>query len=124
MGDPDAPEQIEGGVCATYQGLVDWAEQQYPKLSGILQNHHEDPIYTGGPTGGAISNIPAPYHQLITNFWRELIPYGQDEVDPSLVAKYWPQVYGKLPLPGYPGGIPPLPPRLQGSPGNIEYGSW
>ena len=50
----------------------------YPKLGKKAdQLHHVFPKYLGGAKDGELAKIPAAYHQLITNEFRALAPYGQ-----------------------------------------------
>jgi RHS repeat-associated protein len=76
------------------------AEKLYPKLAGKFQEHHIIPQYLGGATDGATARIPAAYHQLITNEFRALAPYGQKiQRTAEEVGRILQQVYSKYPLP-------------------------
>ncbi|MGA8035562.1 MAG: RHS repeat-associated core domain-containing protein [Candidatus Acidiferrales bacterium] len=76
------------------------AEKLYPKLAGKFQNHHIEPKYLGGAADGATARIPAAYHQLITNEFRALAPYGQQiQRTAEEVASIMKAVYSKYPLP-------------------------
>ena len=46
-------------------------EEQYPNKKDKFEKHHVDPKYIGHPEDGDKVNIPAPYHQGITNEWRK-----------------------------------------------------
>jgi RHS repeat-associated protein len=76
------------------------AEKLYPKLAGKFQEHHIIPQYLGGAKDGATARIPAAYHQLITNEFRALAPYGQKiQRTAEEVGRILQQVYSKYPLP-------------------------
>ena len=76
------------------------AEKLYPKLAGKLQDHHVIPQYLGGAKDGATARIPAAYHQLITNEFRKLAPYGQSiQRGAAEVGRIVQEVYSKFPLP-------------------------
>ncbi len=76
------------------------AEKLYPKLVGKLNNHHIVPKYLGGAADGATVSIPAAYHQMITNEFRRLAPYGQKvQRSAAEVERILQQVYSKYPLP-------------------------
>lgn len=79
--------------------LIREAEQLFPKKAGKFENHHEWPRYMGGPAGGPLSNINAAYHQLITNEFRRLAPYGKLQLSPAEAKEIMEQVYAKYPLP-------------------------
>jgi hypothetical protein len=73
------------------------AEKIYPKLVGRVQGHHEIPLYLGGPKNGPVTKLNAAYHQLITNAFRKLAPYGE-KYEGSL-QKLLEKVYSRFPLP-------------------------
>jgi RHS repeat-associated protein len=90
----------EEKAAATIERLTADAEKAYPKLAGKLQDHHIIPQYLGGAKDGATSRIPAAYHQLITNEFRALAPYGQKiQRSAEEVGRILQQVYSKYPLP-------------------------
>ena len=64
------------------------------------RSHRFDPKYLGGAIDGALVEIDAAYHQMITNMFRELAPYGQ-KVQRTVeeVKKIIERVYSKYPLP-------------------------
>ena len=70
---------VHGSVVLknSLQNAAKDAEKQYPKLAGKEQDHHITPKYLGGDPKGPTAPLPAPYHQLITNKFRELAPYGK-----------------------------------------------
>jgi YD repeat-containing protein len=74
------------------------AREQYPKLTGT-QQHHVVPKYLGGPANGPRVQLPTAYHQVITNEFRSLAPYGQAKPPPGELGRILSLVYGKYPLP-------------------------
>jgi hypothetical protein len=85
----------------TIEKLTTEAKELYPKLAEKAdQLHHVIPKYLGGAQDGALAKIPAAYHQLITNAFRTLAPYGQAISRTSEeVTNIVKQVYSKFPLP-------------------------
>jgi hypothetical protein len=80
--------------------LVDAARRQYPRKAGRVENHHVEPLYLGGAREGQTVALDAAYHQLITNEFRRLAPYGQSgNLTPAQVQSIMQQVYAKYPLP-------------------------
>jgi RHS repeat-associated protein len=57
--------------------LTEDAAKLYPKLAGKTHLHHIMPKYLGGAANGPRVELDAAYHQLITNEFRRLAPYGQ-----------------------------------------------
>ncbi len=88
-----------GDARRAYDDLVDAARQQYPKKAGRTEHHHVEPLYLGGPRSGQTVPLDAAYHQLITNEFRRLAPYGSGPRSPAEVAAIMQQVYAKYPLP-------------------------
>jgi RHS repeat-associated protein len=82
---------------AIIKRLTAEAEKLYPKLAGKIQGHHEIPRYLGGPKNGPVTNLNAAYHQLITNAFREIAPYGK-KFEGSL-QKVLENIYSRFPLP-------------------------
>jgi len=79
--------------------LVKAAQELYPEKAGITQLHHIAPKYLGGAADGALVPLDGAYHQVITNEFRNIYPYGQgavDEVQRQLIMN---RVYTKFPLP-------------------------
>ena len=88
------------GVCdVNFKKLFKEAEKEYPKKAGKLEDHHVDPKYMGGPKNGITSKIPAPYHQKITNAFRDLHKYGKGKLSQDERNRIMKKVYSKLPLP-------------------------
>ena len=75
------------------------AEDQYPGKKGRCELHHITPKYLGGPVTGPLSRIPAAYHQLITNAFRNLWPYASGLPSEEELANIMQQVYTQYPLP-------------------------
>ena len=78
--------------------LTEHAKTLYPKLAKAAdQMHHVIPKYLGGAANGLRVKLPAAYHQLITNAFRELAPYGKKfEGSVTEIVK---EVYERFPLP-------------------------
>jgi RHS repeat-associated protein len=64
-------------VTHDFAALYAAAEASYPGKVGKRQLHHLFSIYLGGDRNGLLANIPAAYHQQITNFIRNEWAYGQ-----------------------------------------------
>jgi hypothetical protein len=79
--------------------LMKEAEDLYPKKCGKIEDHHNTPKYLGGDPNGPTTPLPAPYHQLITNAFRNLAPYGEEVPDSQSVQNIVNQVYSQYPLP-------------------------
>src|SRR5437764_8609531 len=94
-------EVAKGAKSALKIGkLTEEAEKLYPKLAGKINNHHVQPLYLKGPRSGPIAPLNAAYHQLITNAFRKLAPYGQAvERSAEQVKQIMIQVYRQYPLP-------------------------
>jgi hypothetical protein len=86
--------------AATYEEGLKKAQEMYPKLSGRIHDHHITPMYLGGPFTGPTISIDAAYHQMITNAFRALWPYGSGRVPtPAELAEIMRKVYSLFPLP-------------------------
>jgi hypothetical protein len=82
--------------------LTKQAEEAYPKLAAKATDelHHIVPKYLGGAENGETVALRPAYHQLITNEFRRLAPYGQQiERTAQEVGRIMEQVYSKYPLP-------------------------
>lgn len=80
--------------------LLNSAIQLYPKLAERWNWHHIRPKYLGGAIDGAKVHLNAAYHQLITNEFRTLWPYGRGiKPSPSELDDIVKRVYLKYPLP-------------------------
>ncbi|MGC8960781.1 MAG: RHS repeat-associated core domain-containing protein, partial [Chloroflexia bacterium] len=92
-----------GGIVAVggvgVADLIGAAEAQYPLKAGRYEWHHYVPLYLGGNPGGLQYQIPAPYHQWITNEFRQLWGYGRGQPNPAEVHWILEQVYSKYPVP-------------------------
>ena len=61
---------------------------------------HIDPIYMGGARNGKLIQIDAAYHQMLTNEFRKLHPFGTRKLlDESVRRGIMQEVYMKYPLP-------------------------
>ena len=87
--------------AGTIEKLTADAKELYPRLAEKAdQLHHVIPKYLGGAQDGALAKIPAAYHQVITNAFRTLAPYGQAISRTSQeVTNIVKQVYSMFPLP-------------------------
>lgn len=85
----------------TIEKLTAEAKELYPKLAEKAdQLHHVIPKYLGGAKDGALAKIPAAYHQVITNAFRALAPYGERiERTAEQVQQIMRDVYSRFPLP-------------------------
>jgi hypothetical protein len=75
------------------------AQQRYPNLAGIEHDHHITPKYLGGPNNGPTTTLDAAYHQMITNEFRGLAPYGKAKPSAEAVRGIMDKVYSRFPLP-------------------------
>jgi RHS repeat-associated protein len=91
----DASEAAAGGAA---KELISAAEKAFPKKVGF-ELHHIIPKYLGGAVNGLKARIPAAYHQLITNEFRHLWPYGSGVPSAEKLGQILKAVYSKLPLP-------------------------
>jgi hypothetical protein len=96
-----AAEAGEGlSKAGTIEKLTADAKELYPKLAEKAdQLLHVIPKYLGGAQDGALAKIPAAYHQMITNAFRTLAPYGQSiSRTTEEVTNIVKQVYSMFPL--------------------------
>jgi RHS repeat-associated protein len=82
---------------ASRDELMQLADDIYPKLRGT-QGHHNTPMYLGGDAAGPITELPSAYHQLITNYFRSLVPYRSGPLDAAKARSVCQQVYRVFPL--------------------------
>ena len=75
------------------------AESVYPGKVGRFEEHHFWPRYLGGPANGRTFKLPAPYHQLITNAFRQRWEYGRSPPDPQVAQQIMMKVYADHPIP-------------------------
>ena len=87
----------QGGID---QKLADELDEIYPKKQGETEWHHIKPKYLGGDKNGPLVEIPAGYHQGITNEFRKEWGYGQDKPTDEQYDEIQKRVYGKFPIPG------------------------
>jgi RHS repeat-associated protein len=92
--------QIEAAGLIDLQSQYSQAAAQYPKKACMPdENHHIVPKYLGGTNNGPTVTIPAPYHQLITNAFRNEWAYGQMPPNPGRLGLIINKVYDIYPLP-------------------------
>jgi RHS repeat-associated protein len=100
---PEIEADAEVAAEATEAKIAEWlqkAKDLYPKLCNKKpQLHHPIPQYLGGSADQDLVALEAPYHQLITNAFRQLAPYGQPVPDSQSVVNIVNQVYSQYPLP-------------------------
>lgn len=75
------------------------AERIYPEKVGLYEEHHFWPRYLGGPSNGKTFRLPAAYHQLITNVFREQHPYGRPKPSEQEARKIMLKIYSQYPIP-------------------------
>jgi len=84
------------------EDMVSQAQEIYPNKAGKIQLHHIDPKYMGGAPDGPLVPLDGAYHQVITNEFRTLYPYGQGILTDIERQTIMNKVYSKFPLPsGY-----------------------
>lgn len=103
---------ISGGISGVFAGagamanagsygddLLNQAKQLYPKKANLPDElHHVWPKYIGGSSNGPTVPLNPAYHQLITNEFRSLWPYGQGVPSSELAHQIMKKVYSKFPL--------------------------
>lgn len=90
------------GVLKYSDELEKAAQKLYPNKAGKIELHHITPKYLGGAKNGPLVPLDASYHQVITNEFRALWPYGNGVPSASELQNIMKQVYSKYPLPtGY-----------------------
>jgi len=87
--------------AAQFQKDLAEAEKAYAKKIAKCEEHHLLPKYLGGIDEDVnLASIPAAYHQLITNSFRSLAPYGESsELSAEEIQKIVDQVYQRFPIP-------------------------
>ena len=90
---------LEQTLRDRYWRLKSEAEQRYPDKVGKYQEHHFFPVYLGGKVDGVTYRVPAPYHQLITNAFREKRPYGLGKPPAQEAQNIMLKVYSEFPIP-------------------------
>jgi RHS repeat-associated protein len=83
----------------TYAVRLAEAQEAYPNKAGTIENHHIAPKYLGGATNGPTVPLDGAYHQMITNEFRNLAPYGSGPVSPQQLQNLQDSAYSKFPLP-------------------------
>ncbi len=79
--------------------LEQLAKHLYPAKALRFELHHRVPKYLGGAVHGTVKRINAAYHQLITNEFRRLWPYGRQRPNDQQLEEILRRVYEKFPLP-------------------------
>ena len=79
--------------------LLKTARSLYPSKAGKIEMHHITPKYLGGGKDGPLVPLDASYHQVITNEFRALWPYGKGVPSATELQDIMKQVYSKYPLP-------------------------
>jgi RHS repeat-associated protein len=72
------PNLDPAGQNPSFDDLVRAAQEAYPKKADSVELHHVIPKYLNGPDKGLRVPLNAAYHQLITNAFRALAPYGEN----------------------------------------------
>jgi len=90
---------LEQTLRERYWRLKSEAERLYPDKVGLYEEHHFWPRYLGGPAGGPRYRVPAPYHQLITNAFRQRWNYGRGKPNEQDAKKIMMEVYSEYPIP-------------------------
>jgi hypothetical protein len=95
---------IAGRTAGGMNDLMAQAAARYPNKASLpAEWHHATPLYVGGPSNGPQYLLPAPYHQLITNAWREAVPYGTGgSVTAKEVEAIASGIYSRYPISGFP----------------------
>jgi RHS repeat-associated protein len=99
---PKIMVEASEGVIKSYDDFVKEAQKLYPNKSGKIELHHITPKYLGGAKNGAVIPLDASYHQVITNEFRSLWPYGNGIPSATELENIMNQVYSKYPLPQVP----------------------
>ena len=90
---------VKQGAKTNIEKLVIEAQQRYPRKAGKIEMHHIVPKYLGGNRNGPMVGIDGAYHQVITNEFRSLYPYGQNKPSAELLERILESVYSKYPIP-------------------------
>ncbi len=90
---------VKQGAKTNIKKLVTEAQQRYPRKAGKIEMHHIVPKYLGGDPKGPMVGIDGAYHQMITNEFRSLYPYGQKKPSTEQLGRILESVYSKYPIP-------------------------
>jgi hypothetical protein len=74
------------------------AQKLYPQKAAKLEGHHPVPKYLGGAKKQVLKYIDGAYHQVITNEFRNLHPYGLPKPNPATLKRIMQKVYSKYPI--------------------------
>ena len=80
-----------------YQKIVKDSRQRYPEKTGYYEDHHIDPQYMGGDPKGNLIELDGAYHQMITNEFRKIQPYGSKRLDEAIRKIYHETSIYKIP---------------------------
>ena len=96
-------DQIINNEGKSYNDLLKDAQEKYPnKAIKADELHHIAPKYLGGAKDGPLIPLNPAYHQVITNEFRNIYPYGLPVPGEARMLEIMKQVYSKYPLPlGY-----------------------
>jgi RHS repeat-associated protein len=83
----------------TYEEGVAAAQARYPAKAGKIEMHHIAPKYLGGDPFGPTVPLDGAYHQMITNEFRNAVPYGTGPIPPDELHQLMQKVYATFPLP-------------------------
>jgi len=90
---------LEQTLRDRYWRLKAEAAQRYPDKRGQYEEHHFFPVYLGGKENGQTFRLPAAYHQLLTNAFRQHWGYGRGKPPPEKAQQIMLEVYSQFPIP-------------------------
>lgn len=90
---------LEQTLRERYWKLKAEAERLYPSKVGQYEEHHVWPLYLGGLADGPRYRVPAPYHQLLTNAFRQRWSYGRGRPDKEEARRIMMEIYSQYPIP-------------------------
>ena len=96
---PDTSGRYNPDPCKDWHDKFKEAARQYPNKSGKFEWHHIIPKYLVAKIIADTAYLPAPYHQWITNAFRDSYNYGQEPTKVEELERILKEVYRKLPLP-------------------------
>lgn len=86
-------------ATSSLEQKVSDAQDAYPNKAGRIENHHIAPKYLGGDPNGPTVPLDGAYHQMITNAFRNEVPYGSGPVSSEELQQIMNKVYSQFPLP-------------------------
>ena len=102
LGIGKAADKLIRGAGSKVDDLLAQANRAYPKKVGREEWHHVQPKYLDGPKSGPQVQLPAPYHQLITNAFREKAGYGQLKPTAPRIQEIMREIYDTFPIGRFP----------------------